>query len=60
MFTSEMESMLAMLMLIPTVTGGPEGREKKLKSVKKHYKDNMKILYVKCTFDCAKQSKLME
>lgn len=24
MFTSEMESMLAMLMLIPTMTGGPE------------------------------------
>lgn len=23
MFTSEMESMLAMLMLIPTMTGGP-------------------------------------
>lgn len=25
MFTSEMESMLAMLMLIPTMTGGPGG-----------------------------------
>lgn len=30
MFTSEMESMLAMLMLIPTMTGGPEGTEEKL------------------------------
>lgn len=30
MFTSEMESMLAMLMLIPTMTGGPEGTEERL------------------------------
>lgn len=28
MFTSEMESMLAMLMLIPTMTGGPEGKQR--------------------------------
>lgn len=32
MFTSEMESMLAMLMLIPTMTGGPEGTNETLKS----------------------------
>lgn len=41
MFTSEMESMLAMLMLIPTVTGGPEEnrREKKEKTGYKQIKE---------------------
>lgn len=39
MFTSEMESMLAMLMLIPTMTGGPEGTEEKLMSLKKAQKE---------------------
>lgn len=44
MFTSEMESMLAMLMLIPTMTGGPEenGREKKRRQVTNRLKSSHK------------------
>lgn len=36
MFTSEMESMLAMLMLIPTMTGGPEDTKENLVSLQKY------------------------
>lgn len=36
MFTSEMESMLAMLMLIPTMTGGPEDRKENLVLLQKY------------------------
>lgn len=39
MFTSEMESMLAMLMLIPTMTGGPEENRTEKKTDWKQIKE---------------------
>lgn len=51
MFTSEMESMLAMLMLIPTMTGGPEGTKENLMSLKQNTKDDhMRPLFFESTF----------
>lgn len=60
MFTSEMESMLAMLMLIPTMTGGPEGDREKVLSLNENIKNNMQLLHFERTISCTEQSKLTE
>lgn len=56
MFTSEMESMLAILMLIPTMTGGPEVTQGKLMSPQKYKMNYMQLLYLEITFTCTKQT----